>query len=156
MNQFIYPSYESMFLYAEAVARGWIPGDANAALAASITESFAWLGVPDAATAAASYIAANPSITTMGSASTPLARDRIVAFQKYIANTGIDPQESFFDQNRLHFLTDNSYISTLPTKISDVLPLRYLYPQSEYTTNGVNTPKQVAGDEFTKKLFWQP
>ncbi len=26
MDQFIYPSYESLFLYAEAVARGWIPG----------------------------------------------------------------------------------------------------------------------------------
>jgi hypothetical protein len=155
-DQFIYPSYESMFLYAEAVARGWIPGDANSDLAAAITESFVWLGVPDAATAAASYIAANPSTTTMGSANTPSDRDRIVAFQKYIANTGIDPQESFFDQNRLHFLTDNSYISTLPTKISNVIPLRYLYPQSEYTTNGVNTPKQVAGDEFTKKLFWEP
>ena len=156
MNQFIYPSYESLFLYAEAVARGWIPGDADDALAEAITESFVWLGIPDAATAAASYITANPSITTMGSASTPSDRDRIVAFQKYIANTGIDPQESFFDLNRLHFLTDNSYISTLPTKISNVLPLRYLYPQSEYTTNGVNTPKQVAGDEFTKKLFWEP
>lgn len=156
MNQFIFPSFQSLFLYAEAVARGWVAGDADAALAAAITESFVWLGVPDAANAAMAYIAANPSITTMGSASTPIARDRIVAYQKYIANTGIDPQESFFDLNRLHFLTDNSYISTLPTKISNTLPLRYLYAQSEYTTNGANTPKQVAGDEFTKKLFWEP
>ena len=145
-----------MFLYAEAVARGWVPGDADAALAAAITESFVWTGVPDAANAASAYIAANPSITTLGSASTPSDKARIVAFQKYIANTGIDPQESFFDLNRLHYLTDNSYISTLPTKISNTLPLRYLYAQSEYTTNSANVPKEVAGDEFTKKIFWQP
>ena len=31
-SQYIYPSYESLFLLAEAVARKWIPGDANAAL----------------------------------------------------------------------------------------------------------------------------
>lgn len=156
-SQFIFPSYESLFLYAEAVARGWIAGgDADAALAAAITESFVWTGVPDAANAAAAYIAANSSITTMGSANTPSDRDRIATYQKYIANTGIDPNESFFDLNRLHFLTDNSYISTLSTRISNTLPLRYLYAQSEYTTNGGNTPKQVAGDEFTKKLFWQP
>jgi len=154
-SQFIFPSFESLFLNAEAVARGWVAGDADAALAAAITESFAWTGVPDP-NAAATYIAANPAITTMGSASTPEDRDRIVAYQKYIANTDINPQESFFDLNRLHFLTDNSYISTLPTRISNTLPLRYLYAQSEYTTNGTNTPKQIAGDEFTKKLFWQP
>jgi len=155
-NQFIFPSYESLFLYAEAVARGWVAGNADAALAAAITESFVWTGVPDATNAASAYITANASITTLGAANTASDKARIVAYQKYIANTGIDPQESFFDLNRLHYLTDNSYISTLPTKISNTLPLRYLYAQSEYTTNSANVPKEVAGDEFTKKIFWQP
>ncbi len=155
-DQFIYPSYESMFLYAEAVARGWIAGDANAALNAAITESFVWLGVPNAATAAASYIAANPKIATIIDTSSVSANVNIIAYQKYIANTGIDPLESFLDINRLHFLTDNSYISTLSGKVSGVLPYRLLYAQSEYTTNATNTPKEVASDVFSKKLFWQP
>ncbi len=155
-DQFIYPSYESMFLYAEAVARGWIAGDANAALNAAITESFVWLAVPDAATAAAKYIAANPTITTISTTDSASVKVNIVAYQKYIANTDIDPLESFLDINRLHFLKDKSYISTLSGKVSGYLPYRLLYAQSEYTTNAANTPKEVASDVFSKKLFWQP
>ena len=155
-GQFIYPSYESLFLKAEAVARGWMSGDANAALAAAITESFVWLGVPDATTAAATYISTNPDIATLNSATSVAAKARIVVYQKYIANTAIDPLESFLDQNRLHFLTDKSFISTFPGKISSTLPLRLLYPQSEYTTNSKNVPKEVVADAFTKKLFWEP
>ncbi len=155
-DQFIYPSYESMFLYAEAVARGWISGDANTALNAAITESFVWLGVPNAATAAAKYIAANPTIATISPSASVTTKVDIIAYQKYIANTGIDPLESFLDINRLHFLTDKSYISTLAGKVSGYLPYRLLYAQSEYTTNAANTPKEVASDAFSKKLFWQP
>ena len=125
-------------------------------LAAAITESFVWLGVPDARNAAAAYIAANPSIATLASGYKCSLNAKVIAYQKYIANTGIDPLESYFDVNRLHFLTDKSYISTAPGLVSHTLPFRLLYPQSEYTTNGVNTPKQVAGDAFTKKLFWEP
>jgi hypothetical protein len=151
-DQFIYPSYESLFLYAEAVQRRWITGpgviDPQTALDSAITESFVWTGVPDAVNAAQAYIAGNPDITTVSIQN--------IAYQKYIANTNIDPLESFLDINRLHFLTDDSYISTLSAKISNFLPLRLLYPQSEYTTNAANAPKEVIGDIFTKKLFWQP
>lgn len=151
--QNIYPSYESLFLYAEAVARGWITGNAQMALNNAITESFVWTEVPDASNAAKAYIAANPTVTTVTS-STDTAVKRIV-YQKYIANTNIDPLESFLDINRLNFLSDDSYISIYSAKISNTLPLRLLYPQSEYTTNSANTPKEVIGDIFTKKLFWQ-
>lgn len=155
-SQFIYPSYESMFLYAEAVARGWIAGDPNAALSAAITESFTWLQVPNAASAAAAYIANNPGIATTSSSNTSSQNANIVVYQKYIANTGIDPLESYSDIRRLNFLTDKGYISIAPGKISNSLPLRLLYPQSEYTTNANNVPKQVAGDAFSSKLFWEP
>ena len=155
-NQFIYPSYESLFLYAEAVNRGWISGDPQTALNAAITESFVWTGVPDAVNAATTYITANPGITTVSPDSSIAANVQKVVYQKYIANTNIDPLESFLDINRLHFLTDNSYISTYSAKISNNLPLRLLYPQSEYTTNSTNTPKEVVGDIFTQKIFWEP
>ena len=154
-SQTIYPSYESLFLYAEAVARGWIPGNAQTALNAAITESFVWTGVPNAANAAATYMAANVGITTLTSDLD--SNIQKIAFQKYLANTNVDPLESFLDINRLHFLTDNSYISTYSAKIGGgILPLRLLYPQSEYTTNATNVPKEVIGDIFTKKLFWEP
>ncbi len=158
-NQWIYPSYESMFLYAEAVARGWIPGSAQAAYMAAVTESFEWLGVPNADAAAATYMANTPSANWANAGTTVLAQARFIAFQKYIANTTIDPLESYADIRRLHFLTDNGYISAAPGKLSTTLPLRLLYPQSEYTSNGGNVPKQTggaSGNAFTDKLFWEP
>jgi hypothetical protein len=42
-----------------------------------------------------------------------------------------------------------------PGKISSVLPVRLLYPQSEYTTNAANVQAQGTIDPFTSKLFWQ-
>jgi Starch-binding associating with outer membrane len=158
-NQWIYPSYESLFLYAEAVARGWIPGDAKTAYMAAVTESFEWLGVPNADAAAATYMANTPSANWANSGSTVLSKAKFIAFQKYIANTTIDPLESYSDIRRLHFLTDNSYISVAPGKLSNNLPLRFLYPQSEYTSNGGNVPQQSGGangNAFTQKLFWEP
>jgi hypothetical protein len=152
-DQWLIPSYESLFFKAEAIARGWIAGDPDVALHAAITESFVWLGVPDATAAAASYISANAAITTASAGATPDAKDQIVAFQKYIANCCIDPQESYEDELRLHFLTDNTYISVNPSKVLPNLPNRVLYPQSEYTTNGANVPTGITP---TTKIFWEP
>jgi hypothetical protein len=152
-RQWIFPSYESLFLRAEAIARGWVQGDANAALAEAITENFIWLGL--SADDAATYISENPDITDLTTAgATPLARAKFIAFQKYLANVGIDPLESYSDIRRLDFLTDKSYISLNPSRISDKLPVRLLYPQSEYTTNGENVLKQGTIDPFNSKLFW--
>ena len=44
-SQWIMPSFESMFLYAEAVTRGWFPGSDTAAYKAAVTESLAGLGL---------------------------------------------------------------------------------------------------------------
>lgn len=156
-DQFIYPSYESRFLYAEAVARGWINADAKATYIEAVQESFNWLGVPNADSAALAYIAKNPSIADISTAgATPLAKAKFIAYQKYIANTAVDPLESYSDERRLNFLTDNGYISIAPGKLSTTLPLRLLYPQSEYTTNAENVLKEGTIDPFKTKLFWEP
>ncbi len=74
----------------------------------------------------------------------------LIAIQKYISNCGIDPFESWCDERRLHMLElladpntpigirineYSTYISANPSKISSTIPIRMLYPQSEYTTN---------------------
>jgi SusD/RagB-like outer membrane lipoprotein len=157
-NQWIYPSFESMFLYAEAVARGWMPDNTNdtAAYAAAVTESFTWLGVPNAHSAAAAYMANNASANYANAGSTPLSKARFTAYQKYIALTCIDPLEAYSDLRRLNMLTDNSYISVAPGKLSPTLPVRLLYPQSEYTSNSANVSKEGTINQFTSKLFWEP
>jgi hypothetical protein len=154
-DQWIIPSFESMFLYAEAVARGWIAGDAKTAYESAVRESFVWLGVPDAETEAADYLSGS-DIAIWDDGASVNAKIKLIVYQKYIALTGIDPLESYSDQRRLHFLPDNGYISANPAKISNTLPLRLLYPQSEYTTNSANVLAEGTIDPFSTKLFWEP
>jgi hypothetical protein len=153
-NQWIMPSFESMFLYAEAVARGWITGDAKAAYQAAVTESFTWLGVPNPAAAATTYMTNYAGATwTPGSVT---SEAKLIAYQKYIALVGIDPLEAYSDIRRLNMLADKSYISVAPGKLSNTLPLRLLYPQSEYTSNSANVLKEGTINPFSSKLFWEP
>ena len=155
-DQWIFPSFESLFLKAEAIARGWMPGDAKTAFEDAITESFVWLGAADAENAAASYISDNPDIGDWSNAgSTADAKAKFVVFQKYLAMCCIDPREAWADQRRLNFLPDG-FISVNPNRISNKLPLRLLYPQSEYTTNSESVLKEGTINQFTSKIFWQP
>ena len=153
-SQWIFTSFESMFLEAEAIARGWLPGDAETAYEAAVTESFVWLGVPSASSAAATYLS-NANIANWANAGTTADEQaKFISFQKYISLCGIDPIEAWSDQRRLNMMPDDGYISVNPGRISNTLPVRLLYAQSEYTNNGNNTPKGI--DQFTSKLFWQP
>ncbi len=154
--QWIMPSYESLFFYAEAAARGWIPGaDAKAAYEAAVTESFVWTGVPNADSAAISYMAANAIANWANAPADVTGKAKFIVFQKYIANTCVDPLESYSDQRRLNFLP-SGYISANPARVSNKLPNRLLYAQSEYTTNPENVQKEGNIDPFTSKIFWQP
>jgi hypothetical protein len=155
-DQWLFPSFESMFLEAEAITRGWLPGDAQTAYENAVRESFVWLNVPNAVNAANAYLA-NVSIAKWSnSGATVLSKAKFIAYQKYIALTGIDPVESWCDLRRLNFLPDPSYISQNPSRISNTLPVRLLYPQTEYTTNGDNVNAQGTINLFTSKIFWQP
>ncbi len=142
-----------MFLYAEAAARGWVNAPADSAYKVAVKESFEWLYAnADSSKAVAdtdfvNYFANNPGADyTANAGSTPLSKAQFLAFQKYIANCCIDPLESYADQRRLNFLPVTvggaAYISANPSKISNSLPLRVLYPQSEYTTNNANVMKE--------------
>jgi len=155
-DQWVYPSFESMFLQAEAIARGWMPGDPETAFESAITESFVWLGVPNASVAAANYIASNPIAEWSNAGATPESKAAFVVYQKYIALCCIDPLEAWADQRRLNFLKDNSYVSINTARISNTIPVRLLYPQSEYTANSTNVLAQGTINQFTSKLFWQP
>jgi hypothetical protein len=161
-DQWLMPDFESLFLRAEAEARGWLPGgDAAAAstLRDAIRQSFVFLGFTT--TDADDYITANAAIADFATVATSsdLDQAKFIAFQKYLANTNIDAQESYADIRRLNFLTDNSYISQHEGRVGPgTIPNRLLYPQSEYTTNAdaVNAVGLTGRYQFTSKLFWQP
>ncbi|MGN7783380.1 SusD/RagB family nutrient-binding outer membrane lipoprotein [Niabella sp. 22666] len=164
-NAWIFPSFESMFLEAEAITRGWMPGNAKAAYEAAVIENYVWLnanqyGPP--AEDAAWYMdeSQNPDggpISDFDNAGTTVAsKAKFIAYQKYIALNGIDVLEAWFDLNRLHMIPDNGYISANPAKVSNTLPVRFPYPDIERRTNAANVAAEGTINIFTGKLFWQP
>jgi hypothetical protein len=156
-DQFIMPAFESLFFQAEAVTRGWITGNAQSVYESAVTESFNWLGVSGASTAAATYLSNNPKAMWSGATTTAL-KINLIAFQKYIALCGIDPVESWSDLRRGVLVLPAGYLSNNPNAAGYSVPNVLTYPQTEFTTNSVNipTPVRTTASIFTEKLFWQP
>jgi len=155
-SQWIFTSVESLFLEMEAIDRGWLPGTAATKYSQAVTESFTFLGVPNASTAAASYVAAFPYLPGPS-----LANRKLMLRQKYIAMCGIAPLEAWSDLRRIGFdiIPPTSggvpYYSVNPGVVGGgAIPVRLLYAQSEYTTNADNVNAQGTINQFTSKIFW--
>jgi len=69
---------------------------------------------------------------------------------------GVDPLEAWSDIRRLNMLTDKGYISVNPGRLSNSLPLRFPYPESEFTTNAGSVGAEGTINVFTTKIFWEP
>jgi len=154
-DAWIMTSVEALFIKAEALQRGWDidPKGTTAAQAYddAVTESFIFLGVPDAETEAATYLGNFPYTGNISD----------LIFQKYMSLAGIDPVEIWSDLRRLGFdiiplVNDgDSYITANPGTLSTTeIPSRLLYPQNEYTTNASNAHAEGTINQFTSKIFW--
>lgn len=157
-GQWVLTSVESMFLQAEAIARGWIPGNAQTAYEAAVAESFIWLGVPGGATTAAAYYNnAGNTIATWSTVATGTtdAKVKFIVFQKYLALCGINHMEAWTDWRRLGIPANTAaFISVNPAKISNTLPVRLLYPQAEYNYNAGNVAAEGSINQFNSAIFW--
>jgi len=152
----ILPSFESLFFHAEAVTRGWMTDQtALGSDTLAIKESFAWLGCPESD--GISYISnvVKDKWATIGTDVT--SRVNFVLNEKYISLCGVDALEAWSDYRKMKQATipvssgSGAYtlLSVNPARGSNTIPLRMLYPQSEYTANP-NTPATAA------KIFWLP
>ncbi|MGZ5134653.1 MAG: SusD/RagB family nutrient-binding outer membrane lipoprotein [Flavitalea sp.] len=150
-DQWILTSVESLFLRAEAVARGWLAGDAKAAYEAAVTESFRWLGVPTAVAQATAYLA-TPSADWANAGTTADSKAKFVVAQKYIALTGINPLEAWSDWRRLG-VPANIPLSVNPARGTRTIPVRLIYPAAEYAVNSANVQSQGTIDAYSK-VFW--
>ncbi|MGB8194216.1 MAG: SusD/RagB family nutrient-binding outer membrane lipoprotein [Chitinophagaceae bacterium] len=152
-SQWILTSVESLFFYAEAVARGWIAGDAKTAFENAVRESFIWLGVPNAVTAANTYMASVASANWANAGATALDKAKFVVAQKYFAMAGFAPLEAWSDYRRLGVPT-NLPLSVDPGRVGSGLPVRLLYPLAEYAVNKENVQAEGNINQFTSKVFW--
>jgi len=145
-------SVEAMFLRAEATTRGWITGDAKMAYDTAVKSSFVYLGVPDAVNAANTYLGNSNVRIAWPAAGSVDDKIAVIAWQKYFALNGIQGNEIFTDYRRLDVVQPT--LSLSPERGTNTIPIRLLYPQSEYNFNKENVGAEGTVSQFTTKLFW--
>jgi hypothetical protein len=148
----ILTDFESLFLQAEAVYRGFLSGSAQALYESAVTQSIIYQGGDDGnASGAAAYLG-----QTLQNVSYTVSTNKLEAIitQKWCALNGINPMPIWTDYRRtgfpgfLHFSQDAA-------RLNDSPPVRLLYPQTEISTNNDNVLAQGDINLFTSKIFWQ-
>jgi hypothetical protein len=157
-------SVESFFLQAEAIHRGILPGGAVAAenmLNTAILESFIWLGDSDPVAHATELITNNSGFPDVDYSSVGGGIYTILS-QKWFALNGIATFEIWTDYRRTNVVYGGPIvgfpagppISVWPDNTSTIIPVRLLYPQSEYNYNAANVAAEGTINRFTSKIFW--
>jgi len=140
---------ESYFLQAEAVARGYITGDAADLYSKGVTADFEYLGLTDVQ--ATTYLASH-AYPASGSLD---ARVKAIITQKWIAFlNGYDGFEAFNEYRRTGYPVLPSSVD--PAALSTHLPSRIFYPLSEVSSNP-DQYKAAGGasiNQFTSQIFW--
>ena len=148
--QWFFTSVESLFLQAEAIQRGWLTGTPQTAYNNAIVESFTYLGVPSAATAANTYITSGLPIVDWATATNKI---NLIAMQKYLALAGINNFEAYSDYRRLGVPADVT-LSVAASRNGRLIPKRLIYPTSEYNYNAKNVAAEGTIDPQTSAVFW--
>ncbi|MFN4893065.1 MAG: SusD/RagB family nutrient-binding outer membrane lipoprotein [Bacteroidota bacterium] len=180
--QAIMTSAESFFLQAEARLRGFITSGSSVATLTNtgIFESFRYIGAGDASSYIAGNagyadvdVNAVANVPANAPGTPPVGGLYTIISQKWFALNGINTLEVWTDYRRLGYnevvssspVNDRFLygagvgydpgppISVAPQNTSTKIPVRYLYPQSEYNYNPANVGAQGAVDRYTK-IFW--
>jgi hypothetical protein len=152
-DQPILSDFESLFLQAEAVQRGWFVGNAQSIYNSARVSAFTYMfDKVDGAGAGAAY--ANPPYLTVDPrndwASAP-DKIALIITQKWASLSTINFWEPWDDYRRTGF--PNVPLS-LSASRGPHIPYRLKYPQSEYDLNGGNVGAQGTIDQFTNKIWW--
>jgi hypothetical protein len=148
------PAFESLFMQAEAVLRGYIGGSTTATTMynSAVAESFRILKVPNAATAAATYVAQGDTRANFAASGNQM---QTLIVQEWASLNMFDPIEAWNNWRRLGYPNDLP-VSIYPGTSATHIPLRLLYPASEYSNNTANVNAQGTINNMTSKIFWMP
>lgn len=149
----ILTDFESLFLQAEAVQRGIISGNAKALYESAVTQSIIYEGGPSGdAVSAAAYLSqpAKPLVNFDASPN----KLRTIITQKWCALNGVSAMPIWTDYRRTGY-PDFLHFSQDPARKNDTPQVRFLYPQTEISTNNDNVVAQGDINVFTSKIFWQ-
>lgn len=149
-SSIIIGAFESYFLQAEAVQRGYITGDDAALYKSAVEASFVTLGLT--ASAADTYMAQADQTTNYVTSTNKL---KTLLTQAWAAYNSFDPLASFDNWRRTGFPSDLP-VSDYPGSQAAHIPYRLPYPTSETSYNSANVGKQGSVDYLSSKIFWQP
>jgi hypothetical protein len=110
------------------------------------------MGAASGASAATSYLAQGNTRITWPATGTLQEKLAVMAWQKYIGLNGIGMLESWNDVRRLGVVQPP--LSIAPERGSNPVPVRLLYPSSEYNYNSANVKAEGTINQFTSKVFW--
>jgi hypothetical protein len=142
----IFSYSETLFYHAEAVARGFIAGDAAVLYNQAITASLNQYGITDATVI-------NQYLAQPGVLYNPANYKKSIGEQKWIALFG-DGLESFAEWRRLDY---PQLVPGPAAVLEGNMPLRFIYPGTEQSLNGENYQKAVAdqgADLLTTRLWF--
>ena len=146
MSQPLLTDFESLFLQAEAAERGYITGDARNLYETAVQQSFTYLGAGDAS----AYLSMQNAVSNWDLGTDKL---KLIMTQKWAAMNGINDMETWADFRRLNIPSDIP-VSNNPAATVRKIPVRLLYPQSEYNYNPDNVLAQGTISQFTSRIFW--
>jgi hypothetical protein len=161
----IISAFESYFLQAEAVQRGWIAGSAEELYKKAVTANFAYVGLT--ATDAVNYLATGKDGADWSASSDKL---KLILFQKYIAFCGINGFQAWCDYRRTGVpdpKASDSHASMLSYNDGvsrREVPSKMHYPTREFTVNNAKVVEAVHKNyngkddddkyHFDSKVFW--
>lgn len=138
---------EQEFLIAEAIARGWVTGDAAVHYYNGIRASMSFYNVPESDID--TYLV-QPAVVY-----NPANAIEMIVTQKYISfflNSGWEP---YFEHLRTGF---PSFSTGTGTQNGGKIPKRFQYPQSEFNYNEENVTaavqRQFGGDDDINGVMW--
>lgn len=149
---YFFTEHESLFLQAEAAARGYGTGDAATLYNEAVTASFDMYGESAAAFIGTGGVYEYP-------AGTQAQKVESIIMQKWVANARVNGLESWFDHLRTGFPIENDDPNTfvlgeLNYPVNGVTggryPRRYLFPDREVSRNP-NTPAQK---DIHTEVWW--
>jgi Starch-binding associating with outer membrane len=155
MPALLFSASQSLFMQAEATQRGLLTGSFAGLYKQAVEESFRYLGVPSYTSAADNFITGSTNTNVnIATSANPL---QTILYQKWVAECELDPLESYSDYRRTGFPVFTTISTSVPA--GTPMPVRLLYPQSEYTQNAVNlqanlgAATQPASDVY-RNIFW--
>jgi hypothetical protein len=152
MDAVILGGFESLFLQAEAIQRGYLSGDYKATYQTAVEESFRLLGDADYAADAAALTSQNDPRVNITTSPDPILT---IITQAWAALNAYDPVESWSNWRRLG-IPANLPVSIYPGTTATHVPYRLLYPDTEYSYNAANVGAEGTISNLTSKIFWQP